>query len=288
MAIKRISVLGASGQLGKSFQHLSHHFPFEIEFYDRSQVDITQVADIENLSSDLIINCAAYTAVDLAEDESGEAYQINRDAVQNIAQHCKSRKIPLIHFSSDYVYHNSLRRPLKESDPTRPKGVYARSKLAGERKITAICDHYYIFRVSWLYGPFGTNFPKTMLRLAKTRDALSIVNDQIGAPTNTLDLAGMILQLCSNPGMLSADLSGIYNYCNRGTTSWDEIARCIFAQSTDKAIDVQSIPSKDYPTKAMRPRNSRLDLSKFDRTFGIEIRDWKSAMLDCLTFLKTN
>ncbi len=287
MGVKKIAILGASGQLGQSFQYLADAFPFELSCYDRSQLDITNKRSLEHLETDLVINCAAYTAVDLAEEEPREAYKINRDAVANIANVCVHKGIPLIHFSSDYVYHNNVRRPLRESDPTRPKGVYARSKLAGERKIVAICDQYLIFRVSWLYGPFGKNFPKTMLRLAETHDNLRIVNDQIGAPTNTIDLAKMILRLCVEQDGVWKHRRGIYNYCNTGHTSWAEMAQFIFSK-TGQDVIVEPIPSVQYPTKAKRPRNSRLALSKFSKTFGIAIPDWQTSMMDCLRILKTN
>ncbi|MCB0666955.1 MAG: dTDP-4-dehydrorhamnose reductase [Saprospiraceae bacterium] len=284
--ITRILFTGANGQLGREFSALTLADKEEMVFWSKDTVNICDerlIDQVREANPTHVVNCAAYTAVDLAESNAEVAYQVNAEAAGNLAKICASLNIPLVHFSSDYVYHNNLRRPLVEEDPTRPKGVYAKSKLKGEKLITANHSLAVIFRVSWLYSTFGNNFPKTILRLAASRKELNVVNDQEGAPTYGRDLAEVILEIIRKDHSLEwwRRISGTYNYSNTGTTNWYEIARRIvhFSQLNCR---INPIPSREFPTAAPRPRNSKLNLSKFRETFGLKIRPWDDALEECL------
>jgi dTDP-4-dehydrorhamnose reductase len=288
---KKILVTGANGQLGQEFAVIPHLPNEEFIFWTKKQADISNPSirqEILQLKPTHLINCAAYTAVDLAESHSELAYQINAEAVSYLAGACKTLRIPMIHFSSDYVYHNRLRRPLLETDPTRPKGVYARSKLKGEQVFTNIHAFPFTIRVSWLYSTFGHNFPKTILRLAQQREFLNVVRDQIGVPTYARDLAQVVATIIRRFPSESAwkKIAGIYNYSNEGTTNWAEIAQFVvmFSQYNCRITPIRSM---EFPTVAPRPRYSKLNLSKFKETFGIDIRTWQDALHECLTELKT-
>ena len=290
--MRKILVTGASGQLGQEFQKLAMDIKsVEFIFLSRDNGDICKaetIVAIRKLRPDVVINCAAYTAVDLAESYPEEAFSVNANGVKNLACLTQELAIPMIHFSTDYVYHNNLRRALHESDPQRPRGVYARSKLKGEKLLLTYHDYPLIFRVSWLYSTFGKNFPKTIIRLANTRDQLNVVQDQIGAPTNARDLASAVWQIIDQSLTIEdwKKISGIYNYSNGGTTNWYEIARFIV---TELGINCQITPiaSWKFPTAAPRPRYSKLNLSKFRETFDQEIRHWRDSMSHCLRSLNT-
>jgi dTDP-4-dehydrorhamnose reductase len=284
----RIGITGATGQLGMQFQKLALSHPQKrLIFYPLETLDITQPEQfvaLEDQKLDFLVNCAAYTLVDTAEDEKELAYQVNAYGSELLAKWCQQQAVPLIHFSTDYVYHNALRRPLKESDPTRPKGIYAKSKLKGEALILKNLRQAYIFRVSWLYAAHGHNFMNTMRRLGKERKQLDVVYDQIGAPTFAGDLAEMVLQVCdqaSDKGNQNKAPYGIYNYCNEGYTNWAEFAEAIMKMS-GLECNINAIPSRKYPTKAPRPRNSKLNLAKFKRNFKLPIPNWRAGLKNCL------
>jgi dTDP-4-dehydrorhamnose reductase len=292
LVTKKILVTGASGQLGQEFVRLSQEIGSnDFVFWSRREGDITRPETLEalrKLNPAILINCAAYTAVDLAQTQVKEAYEVNAEAVQNFAIICDELGIPMIHFSSDYVYHNRIRVPLRESDPTRPKGVYAKSKLKGEQNFLASHRFPIIMRVSWLYSTFGKNFPKTILLLSAQRDHLDVVSDQTGVPTNARDLARAVWQMI---GQLKKPtdwkkISGIYNYSNEGTTNWAEIAKYIVS-TTDSSCQINPVSSKEFPQLAPRPRYSKLNLSKFKETFKIDIRHWQDSLSDCLIELHT-
>ncbi|NND31888.1 MAG: dTDP-4-dehydrorhamnose reductase [Saprospiraceae bacterium] len=290
--MKRILVTGASGQLGQEFGRLAMVVKSaEFVLLSRSEFDICMPSALERIHEyrpEVIVNCAAYTAVDLAQNNAKDAFAVNATAVKNLACAAAELDIPMIHFSSDYVYHNNLRKPLKETDPTRPKGVYAKSKLKGEKHFLASHDFPMIIRVSWLYSEYGHNFPKTIINLAAKRDELNVVNDQIGAPTNARDLAAAVWKIIEE-SKSTADwnkISGIYNYSNDGTASWYEIAKFLVEESSG-SCRINPIPSKEFPTAAPRPRYSKLNLSKFKATFHQEIRHWRDSMADCLKILET-
>ncbi|MBK8506804.1 MAG: dTDP-4-dehydrorhamnose reductase [Saprospiraceae bacterium] len=288
---KKILVTGANGQLGQEFTVTPHLANEEFIFWTKEQADISSPSirqKILRLGPTHLINCAAYTAVDQAESESELANKVNAEAVGYLAGACTSLGIPMIHFSSDYVYHNNLRRPLFETDPTRPKGVYARSKLKGEQVFAMTHEFPFTIRVSWLYSTYSHNFPKTILRLAQQREHLNVVRDQIGAPTYARDLAQAVMTIIRQVPTVSAwkKISGIYNYSNEGTTNWAEIAQYIVKFGQYKCL-ITPIRSTEFPTVAPRPRYSKLNLSKFRETFGIDIRSWQNALHECLTELQT-
>lgn len=281
-------VIGAGGQLGRALQRLTlkNKRKDEFLFWFRSDFDLTNPTHLAKINKDnvhIVINCAAYTAVDKAEEERKLAFDVNAASLKRMGTHLARLGIPIIHISSDYVYHNYLRRPLKESDPCRPKGYYARTKWRGEKMLCEVHPSPLIFRVSWLYGLDGNNFPKTMLRLGRERSEIRVVNDQRGAPTYANDLASAIIKITDRYRTpdLWAQKAGIYNFCNEGETNWSEIA----AQIMRKAkldCKILPIPSSEYPTPAPRPRYSVLDLAKFQRNFEIPTLPWRERLDKCL------
>jgi dTDP-4-dehydrorhamnose reductase len=288
-----ILVLGKNGQLGQSFQQLAKNVQIgHWTFVDKSILDLKDPDFRDQLSGykfDILINCAAYTAVDKAETEIDIAYQINAIAVRQIAEVCLEKNALFIHFSTDYVYHNSIRQPLEEETPTLPEGIYAKSKLDGENHITASGCKYLIFRTSWVISPYGSNFVKTMLRLANTNHSLKIVSDQTGAPTLAEDLAAAVIHIIKlyqqNPSNFTH--YGIYNYSNAGDVSWNELAIEIFRLSNLK-IEVLPISTAEYKAPASRPLYSVLNTEKIRNTFGIIIPHWKDALQRCLNQLSLN
>lgn len=232
-----------------------------------------------------VINCAAYTAVDKAESEPDKAKRINVAGTKNLAQACTALGAALIHFSTDYVYHNRQNTPFKEGDPVQPKSVYARTKLAGERAaMRAHPGGVMVLRTSWVYAPAGHNFVNTMLRLGKERASVSVVADQIGTPTYAPDLALAVLQIIQQVerGIVpKAKLSGIWHYSNEGVASWYDFAQAIFEL---KNLDCAVLPieTKDYPTPALRPPFSVLNKAKIKSAFGLEIPHWRESLERCL------
>lgn len=231
----------------------------------------------------VVINAAAYTAVDKAEEEEALATIINVDAPAAMSQVCADLGIPFLHISTDYVFTGDGDTAWREDDPTAPQNAYGRSKLAGEQAVQAEGGNSAILRTSWVYSSHGHNFVKTMLRLAETRDTLSVVEDQIGGPTSAADITNALLTMAK--AMKAGQSGGLYHFAGQPPTSWAAFAREIFRQ-TGKLVDVQGIPTKDYPTPAKRPLNSRLDCSKIKRDFGISAPDWKSSLTKVLHELK--
>lgn len=281
----RILLTGAHGQLGQEFFALHSGYPsMQWVWADRSLLDLSQPGAIaaffeEHAPFDYCIHCAAYTAVDRAESEPELAWRINAEALSELAQACRKHRIRLIHFSSDYVYHNSINRPLRESDPTTPVGVYGKSKLAGEKALLDLLPDSLIFRTSWVYSAFGTNFVKTMRRLGAERAELRVVCDQIGAPTYARDLARAVLQLIAHPP--ANPVSGIFNYANEGVCSWYDFAQAIFEYSHINC-QVLPIPSSAYPSPATRPTYSVLDTNHFKQTFSCTIPYWRDSLKECI------
>jgi dTDP-4-dehydrorhamnose reductase len=275
-----ILVTGSKGQLGSEFKCLEEDSEHHFQFTDSKTLDIT---DIEALNFyfnknhiDLIINCAAYTAVDQAEDDVEKALSINRDAIYNLVNICEKHQIALIHFSTDYVFDGQNYKPYTEDDAVSPLGVYGQSKRAGEEAILNSKASSLIVRTSWLYSKYGHNFMKSMLRLGQERDQLQIVYDQIGTPTHARDLAKAMMT-CVSQYMIWQNKQSIYHYANEGVASWYDFAKAIFDK---EAIDCKLIPilSKDYPTKAKRPHYSVMDKNKFKTVFGIEILHWQDSL----------
>lgn len=277
-----VLVTGSSGQLGQSLQFIAKKHPkIQFKFFDSKALDITNIKNCSEVFSKIkpqyCINTAAYTAVDKAESESEKARIINVDGAKNLAKACKEYSTTLIHISTDFVFDGSKTVPYTEEDATNPQSVYGQTKLDAEAAIQAIIDHYYIIRTSWVYSQFGANFMKTILRLASERTSLSVVNDQIGTPTNAVDLAETILKIITFNIQLPASNFGIYNYSNDGQCSWYEFAHKI-VQLNERSIVLRPITTLEYPTPAKRPKYSVLDKTKIKSVFGIEIFDWKESL----------
>ena len=270
-----ILVFGKTGQVATELQRLA-----DMVALGRDQADLSNpVACADVIRSNaprVVINAAAYTAVDRAEEEEAMATIINGDAPTAMAQACAELGIPLIHISTDYVFAATGDAPWHPDDPTAPQNAYGRSKLAGEVGIRSSGAVHAILRTSWVVSAHGANFVKTMLRLSETRDALTIVADQIGGPSPAHDIAAACLQIAEQ---LIADpsKSGTYHYSGAPDVSWADFARTIFEQA-GKAVTVTPIPTTDYPTPAKRPLNSRIDCSTLEQAFGIPRPNWRDGL----------
>lgn len=281
-AVQNILITGAGGQLGSEFRYLAENHKntaFNFIFVTRKELDIQnnqQVADFCTKNKiNVIVNCAAYTAVDKAEKEPNQADAINHLAVKSLANIAKSQNIKLIHISTDYVFDGTAHKPYKESDSTNPQSVYGKTKLDGEQAMQAINPvNSIIIRTSWVYSEFGNNFVKTMLRLGKERDELNVVCDQIGTPTNARDLAKAILETIPQ---LTNDNVEIYHYSNAGVCSWYDFAQTIFEINNIKC-QVKPIPSEAYPTPAKRPYYSVIDKCKIVKKFDLDINHWRTSL----------
>ena len=276
-----ILVTGGNGQLGSELKELASNFPdYNFLFTDVSDLDITAHdevrAFIERNNINVIINCAAYTAVDKAESESELADAINHLAVANFAQIAKDKNIKLIHISTDYVFDGKNYKPYIETDTPNPKSVYGQTKLDGELAMQKINPaNSVILRTSWVYSKFGNNFVKTMLRLAETKDELSVVSDQIGSPTNAADLAKAILTIIPK---LENDSVELFHYSNEGICSWYDFANAIF-EIAKMEVKVNAIDSSQYPTPAKRPFYSVLNKEKIKHSYQVEITHWKESLI---------
>ena len=286
----KILVTGRHGQVGGALAAwLPQASPgHEIIAVDRAQLDLSNPDQIRRVMQDvrpqLVINAAAYTAVDQAETELALAMRINGEAPGVLAEEAKRIGAALLHFSTDYVYDGCKHGAWVEADPTGPLSAYGRSKLAGEEAIAAVGVPHIILRTSWVYGLSGKNFLLTMLRLAQTRDELGIVNDQLGAPTWSHTLAAATATIVNRLGAPDqwAALSGIYHCCAAGQTSWFGFAQAIFAHpAVTRRPNLKPISTADYPTPAVRPKNSVMDLSKFEAAFG-PLPPWEQALDACL------
>lgn len=278
----RILVTGKDGQVAQALAEQAKGH--ELVFAARPDFDLSQPATIEamiaRVQPDLIVSAAAYTAVDKAESEPELAMAINGDGPGVLARAGAKIGAPIIHLSTDYVFDGSLDRPWREDDSTGPLGVYGATKLAGEKAVQASGADYAVMRLAWVYSPFGNNFVKTMLRLAETRDALNVVEDQQGCPSSALDIATAILAVTEHWQREGAS-KGVYHFAGSGETNWADFARAIFAESAKRGgptADVTGIPSSDYPTPAKRPANSRLDCSRFTETFGYRAPAWQDSL----------
>lgn len=274
----KVLVTGANGQVGMALRRLLADTIHEVDFTDRDELDIRDenavAAYVARLAPGAIINCAAYTAVDRAESDIQLCTEINQTAVQVLAKAAQASDARFIHISTDYVYHNGLNRPLRETDPTDPQSVYARTKLAGELDAAAAFAKTITLRTSWVYGLEGHNFLRTMQRLGAERERLTVVSDQIGAPTFANDLAGAIIHILETPDFAP----GTYNYAGLGVASWYDFALAIMEAYELKAA-IDPILTSDYPTPAARPAYSVLDLSAA-RAAGLPLRHWRVALAD--------
>lgn len=281
-------VLGGNGQVGRqlarSLQPLG-----DVWVLGREVCDLAVSGEVARVVSEyaprVVVNAAAYTAVDRAEDEPDLAQRINGDAVAELAEACGAIRAALVHYSTDYVFDGSGDEPFRPDDPVGPLSVYGKTKLAGEQAVQQSGVPHLLLRTSWVYDHRGHNFLNTMLRLAAERDSLQVVNDQIGAPTwaaTIADVTTLALHAWAREDFASA-LSGTYHLCSRGATSWHGFAEAIFAEAEAMGLlarrpDVLPIPSSAYPQKAQRPVNSRLEVSSLERAFGLRLPHWQAAL----------
>jgi dTDP-4-dehydrorhamnose reductase len=271
-------VTGGNGQLAQSLKDIvNHQDELDVDFQDLPDLDITNKQQLESYFSnnelDYCINCAAYTAVDLAEEQSDLAYAVNAKGPKYLAEVCQKHQVTLIHISTDFVFDGKKQTPYIETDMPNPLGVYGASKWQGERYIQEVMQDYFIIRTSWLYSEYGNNFMKTMLRLSETRDEISVVSDQIGSPTYAGDLAEVLIKII----LSSSTNYGIYHYSNSGTISWYAFAVEIF-KLFGKKIEVRPIKTKDYSTAAKRPKYSVLETTKIENNFNCTIKDWNNSL----------
>jgi len=279
----KLLVFGQTGQVARELQRLAP----EARFLSRAEADLSDpeacAAAIRASKAEAVINAAAYTAVDKAEAEEALATVINGEAPAAMARACAEKGVPFLHVSTDYVFDGSGTAPWKPDDPVAPLNAYGRSKLAGEEGVRAAGGAYAILRTSWVVSAHGGNFIKTMLRLSETRDALSVVDDQIGGPTPAADIAATLLKMAEAMG--AGQAGGTYHYGGVPAVSWKDFACEIFAQA-GRAVTVNAIPTSEYPTPARRPLNSRLDCSGLKRDFDIDPPDWKAGLARILQELR--
>lgn len=285
MGIK-LCCIGKSGQIARALMERGARGDIECVAVGRPGLDLTQPETItetlQRVRPDIVVNAAAYTDVDGAERENDLAFAVNAEGTEHLAKTCKALGLPLIHFSTDYVFDGSLERPYRETDPTDPINIYGASKLAGEQAVRETLNQNVILRTAWVYSPFGKNFARTMLRLAKAGKGASVVEDQYGTPTNALDIAEAVLAIA--PQLLEADREhkfGTYHLVASGSCSWADFAAHIFSiyeKQTGCKIELKRIPSSAYPTLSKRPANSRLDTQKLFETFGVRLPDWQDSV----------
>ncbi len=291
--MSKILITGANGQLGSEINALKEAYPtFEFVFTDVAELDITDPVDLDaklqSIAPSVIVNCAAYTAVDKAESDLALAEKINSLAPKLLAEASKKYGIFLLYVSTDYVFDGTAHIPYTEEVATSPDSAYGSTKLDGELHVQNGCDDYLIIRTSWLYSAYGNNFVKTMKRLGNERDELGVIFDQIGTPTYAGDLAKAILDIveAKEAGSVS-DVSGVYHYSNEGVCSWYDFANEIFRQEKIEC-HVKPIETSEYPTAANRPHYSVMNKRKIKTTFGIAIPHWVESLSVCLDALKAN
>ncbi len=284
--MKKILVTGAYGQLGSELKAISSNYSeFNFIFTDADSLDITcqdaVVSFIKNNPVNYIINCAAYTAVDKAEEETDLAYSINRDAVKILGEAATEFDAKLIHVSTDYVFDGTNHIPYSEDMPICPQSAYGKTKVAGEIALEEACKEAIIIRTSWLYSSYGNNFVKTMIKLGTERDSLGVIFDQIGTPTYAGDLAAAIMRIVSKNNWKG----GIYHFSNEGVASWYDFTKCIHEIYGINCM-VNPIESKDFPSKTPRPAYSVLNKTKIKNTFEMEIPYWKDGLERCINDIK--
>lgn len=292
----RILLTGKNGQLGRCFQDAVAGSKHELFAFDASQLDITaaqQVFEVvTQVQPDVIVNAAAYTAVDKAETDVEQAYAVNEAGVKHLAQVAESLGIPVIHVSTDYVFDGLAVEPYKPSDQTAPQGAYGASKLAGEQALAQVATRYLVLRTAWVFSEYGNNFVKTMLRLANERDALSVVADQYGCPTYAGDLAKAILSLCDQYDQTGELAWGVHHYCGDLPTSWHGFARTVFAKglehgAIDKIPQLTAISTDQYPTPAKRPEYSVLNTDTLAE-LDVQAPNWLVAVDSVINKLQGN
>ncbi|HHN8541398.1 dTDP-4-dehydrorhamnose reductase [Citrobacter cronae] len=285
-----VLLTGSQGQLGRHLSSLLRGKVCLVEC-DKNTLDITKLSDVEELikriEPDIVINAAAYTTVDKAENEPELADEVNHIGPQNLARAISATNALLVHVSTDYVFDGQSDKPYKETDITNPKGVYGLTKLRGENAVKTQCSNYIILRTSWVFSEYGSNFVKTMLRLGRERNTISVVNDQFGAPTYAGDIANAILVLCSSYLANSSKMSETLHFSGYPYTNWYEFAQNIFTEADGKGllshpVIINQICTSEYPTLACRPANSKLDCSSIKQKYNIEPSNWKQALTKIL------
>lgn len=278
----KILVFGGAGQLGQCINKVCNERSFErIQFLDEIEGNILDLKVLSELfikeKPNFVINCAAYTAVDKAEDDFELCEKINKNGAANLAKFCAEFGATLIHVSTDFVFEGNLPKPLNEEDLAQPINVYGKTKLEGELEISKILKEHYVLRTSWLYSEFANNFVKAVRKLGRERDELSVIVDQVGTPTYAIDLAEVILDIIES----DMQVYGTYHYSNEGVTSWYDFAKAIFDIS-EITVKLNPIPGSAYPTKATRPAFSVMDKAKIKETFGLKIPYWRDSLIKCI------
>lgn len=276
----KILVTGAGGQVGQALQKLAPPHGIDIVALDRQALDITDKSAVRervrDLSPDVVINAAAYTAVDKAEEEIDAAFAANAEGAENLALACAAGDIPLLHISTDFVFDGKKAGAYLEEDAVAPLSVYGKSKAEGEARVASVSHKYIILRTAWVFGG-AQNFVNTMLRLAKSHKELNIVDDQTGGPTAADDIAASLLKIAKDVQETGFQSWGIFHYCGAPAITWYGFAKAIFARCPE-VPKLNPIPTEDYPVPAERPKNSVLDCSKINRVFGIDQPDWQKAL----------
>jgi len=283
--MSHVLVVGRQGQVARALSQAPWPSGIRLSCRGREAIDLADPpaasAAVRGLRPDLVINAAAFTAVDLAESESEAAFAINRDGAGALARACAEIGIPLVHLSTDYVFDGCKSGPYVEQDPVNPLSVYGASKEAGEQAVRAALPAHLILRTSWVYAPQGKNFVLSMLARATQDSELRIVDDQQGCPTAAAEIARAIVA-ASGRLLAGTGVFGTFHFCGAGSTSWHGFARAIFDLAGGPQPRLKAIPSSEYPTPARRPANSGLDAGKFHRLYGIVARPWRESLADCL------
>lgn len=276
----KVIVTGAKGQLAQDVLRQLEHTDLQVYGVDREELDITNNeavhAYINEIKPDAIMHCAAYTNVDAAEEDIDTAYKVNGLGTKYLAQAAGEIGAKMLYISTDYVFDGTAKNPYKTSEPTKPLGVYGETKLAGETFVQQYVDKFFIVRTAWVFGVFGNNFVKTMLRLGKEHDEISVVHDQIGSPTYTVDLARFMIEL------IRSEKYGIYHATNAGICSWYEFAVEIFKQA-EMDVNVKPVTTEEFPRPAERPKYSVLDKKKIEEEGFLPLQDWKTAVASYLS-----
>lgn len=289
----KMLVTGCQGQVARSLAERARGARVAIRLAGRPELDLcrpeTIAAAVERHAPEVIVSAAAYTAVDRAETERELAWRVNAEAPGHLARAAAAAGIPIIHLSTDYVFDGSGERPWRETDATAPLGVYGRTKLAGEAAVIEAGGRHVILRTAWVYSPFGSNFLRTMLRLAEARDEIGVVADQVGNPTSALDIADGVMRVAANLlGERSPNATGVFHMAGSGETSWAGMAEHVFACSQECGLPsarVLPISTADYPTPAQRPANSRLDCTRLGECHGVTLPDWRASVRDVVARL---